>query len=148
MSEIPHTFGHIPKKLPRLVDICHDLPALKQFLEKEKGFTLIEIMVVIVILGILAGIAIGLTHGLKEKASISFITSDLTQACKTSLACFSDNPRDEIDLLDLDAKGFGTSVDAQIIVADGNRETLRLKATHPKVVRVYKVDHIGGISKQ
>ena len=119
MSAIPHTFRHIPKRLSHLVHICHDRPDLKQFLQKEKGSTLIEIMVVIVILGILARIAIGLTYHFEEKASISHITSDLTQAYKTSVAYFSDNPKDEIDPVDLDAKGFRASADAHIIVANG-----------------------------
>lgn len=68
-------------------------------------------MVVIVILDILACIGISLTYSLKEKASISYITSDLTQAYETSVAYFSDIPIDETDLLDLDEKGYIGSTD-------------------------------------
>jgi hypothetical protein len=68
-------------------------------------------MVVIVILDILPGIAISLTYNFKEKAFISYITSDLTQAHKTSVACFSDNPKDKTDLLDLNAKGYRGSTE-------------------------------------
>ena len=39
-------------------------------------------------------------------------------------AWLSNNPKDEIDLADLEAKGFRPSEDVQLTVADGNQETL------------------------
>ncbi len=43
----------------------------------EKGFTLIELMIVIVILGILIGIAVPGFSGVKKKADLTVVKSDL-----------------------------------------------------------------------
>jgi prepilin-type N-terminal cleavage/methylation domain-containing protein len=56
-----------------------------------KGFTLIELLIVVVIIGILATIAIPKFQGVKEKAYIASMQSDLRTLVTVQEAYFSDN---------------------------------------------------------
>ena len=49
----------------------------KKFYKKEKGFTLIELLIVISIIGILMSIAVPTFSGVKDRADITVIKSDL-----------------------------------------------------------------------
>jgi len=55
--------------------------ALKQ--KPQSGFTIVELLIVIVVIGILAAITIVAFNGVQQKAKIAVIQSDLSQASKT-----------------------------------------------------------------
>jgi len=55
--------------------------ALKQ--KRQSGFTIVELLIVIVVIGILAAITIVAFNGVQNKAKIAVIQSDLNQASKT-----------------------------------------------------------------
>lgn len=130
------------------MNIFHKPSDTKRPLQKQKGFTLVELMAVILILGIMAGISITILFGYRQRAHIRALESDLSRAYKTSLAYYVDHPDDQVDLAILTATGYRPSTSVQITVVDGGQDTLRITATHPGVIGVYEVDKAGRVFKQ
>ncbi len=62
---------------------------MKKFLERSKGFTLVELMVVIAIIGILAVVALGIVRGAQQRAkdaALQATTSNLSTALEAYYA--------------------------------------------------------------
>ena len=148
MQVILQIFRPIPNNTSHLRDTSHNRSEIKQFLQKGKGFTLIELMVVIVIVGILASVGIGILMNARERACISSIKSDLSSAYTISTIAYNDNPDEEIDLDTLYAKGLVQSENVVLTVVDGDWDTLSITGTHPNVIAVYELDNTGRIFRQ
>ena len=58
---------------------------------RRKGFTLIELMVVVVIIGLLAAIAVPKLAGSKDKAKLASVKTDLRNLMTAQEAYYSDN---------------------------------------------------------
>lgn len=58
-------------------DAAHSLPLGSKMAGNQKGFTLIEIVLVMVFLGVLAGVAVPRYAGAKDKAYIAAMKADL-----------------------------------------------------------------------
>jgi prepilin-type N-terminal cleavage/methylation domain-containing protein len=114
----------------------------------QKAFTLIEIMIVVVILGILSSIAIAAIFSYREKANIRLLEMDLSMAYKAAVAFHIDYPDGVVGLDDLKANGYRQSEGVNINVVNGKVEALEITATHPGVLGVYRIDQTGKISKQ
>ena len=113
-----------------------------------KGFTFIELIVVVLIIGTLAAITILVLLSFKEKGYIVILKSDLKSAYHASSDYHNDYPNGTATLGILKVYGFNPSKDVDINVVDGSWESLHITATHPNVTGVYQVDQDGYVSKQ
>ncbi len=115
----------------------------------KNGFTLIEVLMVVVVIGILATIAINIMLNLTEKAYIDALKSDLSSAYKAASLFYTDNPNDDITLDILMENGYRKSNKVELTIENPTKDGLKITATHPGAPGVvYVVDHNGNISEQ
>lgn len=88
--------------------------------QKQQGFTIVELLIVIVVIGILAAITIVAYNGIQERARVASVSSALSQAGKKLAVYQVDNP----DLYPADK----TALDA-IGVKDSNNVTYQYTRT-------------------
>jgi type IV pilus assembly protein PilA len=122
----------------------------KTFSQKpdERGFTVLELLVVILILGILATLAIMYLLEYKEKSYVATLASDLTSAYDASIQYYADNPTGSVTLDIIKAYGYRASKDVALTVVDGSAEALSITGIHPGVKGVYQVDESGYVTRQ
>lgn len=67
-------------------------------MRKEKGFTLVELLIVVAIIGILAAIAIPQFNKYKTRGYVAALRSDLKNAHTSAQAYLTDYPAETVDL--------------------------------------------------
>jgi prepilin-type N-terminal cleavage/methylation domain-containing protein len=90
------------------------------------GFTLVEILLVICILCVLAGIAVFNFSSSKMKAFEAVAQEDLRQAYSSAMAFFIDNPTSTLTQAGLIQYGFRSSPNVSLSIVDGSPSSLFL----------------------
>jgi prepilin-type N-terminal cleavage/methylation domain-containing protein len=93
-----------------------------------RGFTLIEIMIVVVIMGILAAIAIPKFQGAKERTFLATMQSDLRTLVTAQEVYFSNHNIYATDIADI--TGYSTSRDVTITIGSASSSTWKATASH------------------
>jgi type IV pilus assembly protein PilA len=114
--------------------------------KNQKGFTLVELLIVIAIIGILAAIAIPQFSAYRVRAYNATALADIKNAYTAGQAYFGDNPAGTATLDLIKAAGYNPSKDVTVTVTNGAQATFALTSKHLAGTTTYAIDANGALT--